>query len=389
MRPRHRPARPRRWPTMPPMSPTLFARFEAHRHSLELGFATVFVHAGADHAVFGDLARPDLRQPDRRADPPPHPGHRRSRLRQSAVQVPTRRSDGDIGHLGDTFNKMTSELTRQQTGLIEANALNDERRAFIEAVLSGVPAGVLGVDNDGDRHDLQRRGGTAARRGAGGLIGRPLDRRPAIASPRSGNRRARYALACIRARRQCCATAASAFSTSASPAIRRATTAQRHHARRHQRPRHRPAHRRLGRCRAPHRARDQESADADPAFGRAAQAPLRQAYRRGQGHLRPMHRHDHPPGRRHQADGGRVFLLRPHAQGAPGARRPRRLRAPGGVPDAGRTAGHRVRGTTARASRCSPISTAGLISQALTNVVKNAAKESTRLGEPHGKARGA
>ena len=44
---------------------------------------------------------------------------------------------------------MTAELSRQQTGLIEANALNEERRAFIEAVLSGVPAGVVGVDKDG------------------------------------------------------------------------------------------------------------------------------------------------------------------------------------------------------------------------------------------------
>ena len=52
---------------------------------------------------------------------------------------------------------------------------------------------------------------------------------------------------------------------------------QRDHARRHQRSRHRPAHRRLGRRRAPHRPRDQEPADADPALRRAAQAPLRRA----------------------------------------------------------------------------------------------------------------
>ena len=53
--------------------------------------------------------------------------------------MPTRRTrlDGDLGRLGDTFNKMTSELLRQQIGLIDANALNDERRAFIEAVLWG------------------------------------------------------------------------------------------------------------------------------------------------------------------------------------------------------------------------------------------------------------
>ena len=90
------------------------------------------------------------------------------------VQVPTRRSDGDLGHLGDTFNKMTAELLRQQTGLIDANALNDERRAFIEAVLSGVPAGVLGVDTDG----IITISNAAAERMLGGdlgLIGRPLN----------------------------------------------------------------------------------------------------------------------------------------------------------------------------------------------------------------------
>ena len=98
------------------------------------------------------------------------------------VQVPTRRSDGDLGHLGETFNKMTSELLRQQTGLIDANALNDERRAFIEAVLSGVPAGVLGVDNDG----IITISNAAADRllgGEHGLIGRRLDAvQPSIGS---------------------------------------------------------------------------------------------------------------------------------------------------------------------------------------------------------------
>ena len=63
--------------------------------------------------------------------------------------MPTRRSEGDLGHLGDTFNKMTLELSQQQNRLVAANALNDERRAFTEAVLSGVPAGVIGVDAQG------------------------------------------------------------------------------------------------------------------------------------------------------------------------------------------------------------------------------------------------
>ena len=65
------------------------------------------------------------------------------------VQVPTHKSEGDLGHLGETFNKMTGELRRQHQSLTAANALNDERRAFIEAALSGVPACVVGFDESG------------------------------------------------------------------------------------------------------------------------------------------------------------------------------------------------------------------------------------------------
>lgn len=65
------------------------------------------------------------------------------------VQVPVRRSEGDLAHLGETFNKMTSELRLQQNRLLAASNLMDERRVFTEAVLSGVPAAVIGVDAEG------------------------------------------------------------------------------------------------------------------------------------------------------------------------------------------------------------------------------------------------
>jgi two-component system nitrogen regulation sensor histidine kinase NtrY len=64
------------------------------------------------------------------------------------VQVPINRSEGDLAHLGETFNKMTSELRLQQNRLIAASNLIDERRVFTEAVLSGVPAAVIGVDSN-------------------------------------------------------------------------------------------------------------------------------------------------------------------------------------------------------------------------------------------------
>ncbi len=152
----------------------LFGRFEAHRHSLELGFAIVFVLLALTmlfSAIWLGLAWANrLVGPIRRlirATDEVASGNLQ-------VQVPTRASDGDLGHLGDTFNKMTSELLRQQTGLLEANALNDERRAFIEAVLSGVPAGVLGVDNDGTI-TISNAAAERLLGGGKGLIGLPLN----------------------------------------------------------------------------------------------------------------------------------------------------------------------------------------------------------------------
>jgi two-component system, NtrC family, nitrogen regulation sensor histidine kinase NtrY len=65
------------------------------------------------------------------------------------VQVPVHQADGDLGHLGETFNKMTSELRLQQNRLLAASRLNDERRAFTEAVLAGVPAAIIGIDSNG------------------------------------------------------------------------------------------------------------------------------------------------------------------------------------------------------------------------------------------------
>ena len=65
------------------------------------------------------------------------------------VQVPVRRSEGDLAHLGATFNKMTAELRNQRDSLVSANDQLDKRRRFTETVLSGVSSGVLGIDKDG------------------------------------------------------------------------------------------------------------------------------------------------------------------------------------------------------------------------------------------------
>jgi two-component system, NtrC family, nitrogen regulation sensor histidine kinase NtrY len=66
------------------------------------------------------------------------------------VQVPIRHAEGDLAALSQTFNQMTAELRRQHDGLTAASELMDRRRRFTEAVLSGVSAGVIGIDASGN-----------------------------------------------------------------------------------------------------------------------------------------------------------------------------------------------------------------------------------------------
>ncbi len=66
-----------------------------------------------------------------------------------AVRVPSKKSEGDLGALSETFNTMTAQLRGQREELLSANEQIDSRRRFTEAVLSGVTAGVIGIDGDG------------------------------------------------------------------------------------------------------------------------------------------------------------------------------------------------------------------------------------------------
>ncbi len=128
---------------------TTYTAFDAARRNIELGFAIMFVLLALTMVfsavwlglTFANQLVAPIRRLIRATD--------EVASGNLYVQVPTRRSEGDLGHLGDTFNKMTLELSQQQNRLVAANTLNDERRAFTEAVLSGVPAGVIGVDAQG------------------------------------------------------------------------------------------------------------------------------------------------------------------------------------------------------------------------------------------------
>jgi two-component system nitrogen regulation sensor histidine kinase NtrY len=56
-------------------------------------------------------------------------------------------SNDEVATLGHAFNRMTTRLEEQTGALVTANAQLESRRAFTEAVLSGVTAGVMSVDD--------------------------------------------------------------------------------------------------------------------------------------------------------------------------------------------------------------------------------------------------
>ncbi len=90
------------------------------------------------------------------------------------VQVPTRRSEGDLAQLGETFNKMTQELRTQRDDIVRARDLIDSRRRFTEAVLSGASAGVIGVDAESCISILNRSAERLIGCSEADALGRPL-----------------------------------------------------------------------------------------------------------------------------------------------------------------------------------------------------------------------
>jgi two-component system nitrogen regulation sensor histidine kinase NtrY len=90
------------------------------------------------------------------------------------IQVPVRRSEGDLARLGETFNKMTQELRTQHEDIIRARDLIDSRRRFTEAVLAGASAGVIGVNADGKISILNRSAERLVGRIENEVLGLPL-----------------------------------------------------------------------------------------------------------------------------------------------------------------------------------------------------------------------
>jgi two-component system, NtrC family, nitrogen regulation sensor histidine kinase NtrY len=77
-----------------------------------------------------------------------------------AARVPEGEKDDELASLSRAFNRMTYQIESQQRELREANMQLDERRRFTETVLTGVSAGVIGLDSLG-RVNLPNRSASA------------------------------------------------------------------------------------------------------------------------------------------------------------------------------------------------------------------------------------
>ena len=91
------------------------------------------------------------------------------------VQVPLDKREGDLANLGSTFNNMSMQLRQQREDLLDANEQIDKRRRFTEAVLSGVTAGVVGIEADGRISLINRSAERLLGIAQSDLLGRTID----------------------------------------------------------------------------------------------------------------------------------------------------------------------------------------------------------------------
>src|SRR6185437_5047793 len=90
------------------------------------------------------------------------------------VRVPVREQEGDLAQLGETFNRMTTELRTQRDDIVRARDVIDSRRRFTEAVLAGASAGVIGVDGKSNVSILNRSAERLIDCTEAEALGRPL-----------------------------------------------------------------------------------------------------------------------------------------------------------------------------------------------------------------------
>ena len=137
-----------------------YQNIQGRRSSIEITFAMIFIMVGLlllfvaiwVGLVFANrLSRPMTELAG---------AAERVRAGDLSARVKEGPDTDEFGLLSRAFNRMTSQLEGQRTELVQANRQLDERRHFIETVLAGVSAGIIGLDPDG-RINLANRSASA------------------------------------------------------------------------------------------------------------------------------------------------------------------------------------------------------------------------------------
>ncbi len=123
-----------------------FERLEFQRADMQISFALVFVGIALVMLLasswVGLLMASQLSRPLSALIA----ATERVRAGDLTARVPERGAPDEIGSLSRAFNRMTNDLEQNRRELLEANRQLDQRRRFTEAVLEGVSAGVVGLD---------------------------------------------------------------------------------------------------------------------------------------------------------------------------------------------------------------------------------------------------
>ncbi len=91
------------------------------------------------------------------------------------VQVIEEQGDDEIAMLGRMFNQMTRQLNTQRQALVDSHRATERRRRLFDSVLSSVTSGVIGLDAEGDVDFINRAAARLLQLGEEQSHDRPLD----------------------------------------------------------------------------------------------------------------------------------------------------------------------------------------------------------------------
>jgi len=154
-----------------------YAQLEQRRAGIQVAFASMFISIALTFLLaaiwaglwFADRLVAPIRQLIDAA-------HEVSQGNLDVAVPPASKKEDDVGKLGSAFNRMTADLRAQRNELVNANTQLDERRRFTEAVLSGVTAGVIGLDRAGNATLVNRSALELLRMKQNEVVGAPLDK---------------------------------------------------------------------------------------------------------------------------------------------------------------------------------------------------------------------